>query len=78
VVILLEGAGGAILADGRHAHDDLGAFFNRTPPGMAAVKSVAVKPGYTALTLISGSDLAYWTVSIETAALLAAYTTRAA
>jgi hypothetical protein len=31
VVILLEGAGGAVLADGRHAHDDLGAIFNLAP-----------------------------------------------
>jgi hypothetical protein len=35
------------------------------------VRSVAVKPGSAALNLISGSALAYSTVSIETAALVA-------
>src|SRR5271154_7590059 len=31
VSVLLEGAGGAVLADGGHAHDDLGALPDRLP-----------------------------------------------
>ena len=42
------------------------------PPPSAAVKSVAVKPGSTALNVMPGSALAYWTVSIVAAALEAA------
>lgn len=41
------------------------------PAPLIGVSSVAVKPGSTALNLISGTAFAYWTVTVETAALLA-------
>src|ERR1700722_10010171 len=45
-------------------------FSTGWPAPLNGVRSVAVKPGSTALNLILGNVFAYCTVSIETAALL--------
>jgi hypothetical protein len=70
-IALLEGAGWAGRVDGRHPYDDGGAVLDRLPGPAHGSQLGGVKPGSTALIVISGRAFAYWTVIVETAALRA-------
>jgi hypothetical protein len=70
-VVLLERAGGTVGTNRSHADDHLALVSTGRP--RLPVRSVAVRPGSTALNFTFGIPLAYCTVIIATAALLEPY-----
>ncbi len=66
-VLVLERSCRTVRVERRQAHDPPGALLRRLSDTNAAVRSVAVVPGSTALNLMPGWDLAYRTVSLVAA-----------
>ena len=67
---LLERAGRAVRSDCGHAHDYLGADLNRLPGSAERSEVGSSEARLDCIEFDSGNVFAYWTVSIETAALL--------